>query len=63
MMPTKPYWMVAGVCELVAVLLALAYVASDAWFGAGDIAAMIFWSVPFSLFTAAILRNIGRRIA
>jgi lysylphosphatidylglycerol synthetase-like protein (DUF2156 family) len=56
--------LLAGVVAVVGALLAAAaYLATNAWFGAGDLPAMIFWSLPLGLMIAATLSVLSRRLA
>ncbi|HEX6965341.1 MAG TPA: hypothetical protein VF166_06050 [Gemmatimonadaceae bacterium] len=39
------------------------YLADNAWFGAGDLWAMLFWSVPFGVLLAIVIGPLSRRLA
>ncbi|MEP6620910.1 MAG: hypothetical protein ABJE47_16415 [bacterium] len=42
--------------------VALAYVASNDWFGSGDLRAMVFWSLPPAVLVAALAAPVARRL-
>ena len=53
-----------GVVAIVgAVGAAVVYLASNAWFGAGDLPAMIFWSLPLGIIIAVTVGVLSRRLA
>lgn len=56
--------LLAGVVAVAgAVAAAVAYVAVNGWFGAGDLPAMIVWSLPLGIIAAVTVGALSRRLA
>jgi hypothetical protein len=61
-MPRSSYWLPGVVAVFGAIAAALMYLASNAWFGAGDLSALIIWSVPLGVILALVLGALARRL-
>lgn len=55
-------WLAGIIAVLGAVGAALAYLASNAWFGAGDLSAMVIWSLPLGALLAVTAGVLSRRL-
>jgi hypothetical protein len=53
---------VGVVTTLGALVAAVGYLATNAWFGAGDLQAMAFWSVPLGLLVAGVTHIVRRSL-
>ena len=62
-MRTRERWILRVAPLLFAVGLALVYLALNDWFGAGDLSALVVWSIPFTLLMGSTVRRLSVRSA
>lgn len=59
----RPSWLAGLITVLGALGAAVLYLAGNAWFGAGDLWAMLFWSVLLGALLAIVVGPLSRRLA